>query len=308
MRKNKTYYSEKDSPFYRLKSKKKLAFLLNIEQNKLQTLSREDDPYHHFKKPKRSGGYRKISAPREDLKAVQKRIANLLGRIAPPDYLFAPVTGRSYIDNAASHFGAISFHFLDIEDFFSNCTANKVIWLFNKRLQCSPDVAAIIRGIVTRENSLPQGSPCSPLLAFLCYVDMWEEISCIARNSNLTLSVFADDITISGTSIPGSAIWEIKKTLRKHGHAHNKNKERGLHSRPVEITGIILKQDGLFVPNRLNKKLYKALQVFANGSVGNRPVGLEAEIRGREMQKKQIILANSELNAASLDTHLSDAL
>ena len=99
-----------------------------------------------------------------------------------------------------------------------------------------------------------------------------------------------------------------KKTLRKHGHAHNKNKERGLHSRPVEITGVILKQDGLFVPNRLNKKLYEARQVFVNGSVGNRPVGLEAEIRGREMQKKQIILANSKLNAASLDTHLSDAL
>ena len=206
------HHDERDSPFFRLRSRAKLASLLFINQAKLQTLARgAQDLYYQFQKPKSSGGFRDINAPRPDLKAVQARIKDLLQRIAPPDYLFAPVSGRSYVDNAAAHRGASSVHLLDIEDFFPSCTANKVIWFFHKRMKCSPDVAAIIRGIVTREASLPQGSPCSPILAYLCYVDMWEEISRIVENAGCTLSVYADDLTISGETVPEAAIWEIQE-------------------------------------------------------------------------------------------------
>ena len=84
------YYSERASPFFRLKSRAKLADLLFISRTKLRTLACAEDLYVHFRKPKRSGGSREICAPREDLKAVQSRIATLLQRIVPPDYLFAP--------------------------------------------------------------------------------------------------------------------------------------------------------------------------------------------------------------------------
>ena len=214
------YHDERDSQFFRLRSRAKLAHLLFISQAKLQKLARKQDLYFQFKIPKSSGGSREISAPRDDLKAVQTRIADLLQRIAPPDYLFAPVAGRSYVDNAAAHLGACSVRLLDIEDFFPSCTANKVIWFFHKRMQCSPDVAAIIRGIVTHKYSLPQGSPCSPILAYLCYVDMWDEVSRIVENASCTLSVYADDLTISGETVPEAAIWETKKVLRRHGHRY----------------------------------------------------------------------------------------
>ena len=215
------YHSERDSQFFRLRSRAKLASLLFISPAKLTALAGEQDLYVQFKKCKPSGGFREISAPRGDLKAVQARIADLLRRIAPPDYLFAPVARRSYVDNAAAHLGAHSIRLLDIEDFFPSCTANKVIWFFHKRMQCSPDVAAIIRGIVTWNGSLPQGSPCSPILAYLCYVDMWEEISRIVDHVGCTLSVYADDLTISGETVPEATIWEIKKVLRRHGHRYN---------------------------------------------------------------------------------------
>lgn len=121
------YHGERDSQFFRLQSKAKLASLLFISLEKLKALASADDLYFDFEKPKASGGVREISAPRDDLKAVQSRIADLLQRIAPPDYLFAPVAGRSYVDNAAQHVGATSVRLLDIEDFFPSCTANKVI-------------------------------------------------------------------------------------------------------------------------------------------------------------------------------------
>ena len=283
------HHDERDSPFFRLRSRAKLASLLFINQAKLQTLARgAQDLYYQFQKPKSSGGFRDINAPRADLKAVQARIKDLLQRIAPPDYLFAPVAGRSYVDNAAAHRGASSVHLLDIEDFFPSCTANKVIWFFHKRMECSPDVAAIIRGIVTREASLPQGSPCSPILAYLCYVDMWEEISRIVENAGCTLSVYADDLTISGETVPEAAIWEIKKVLWRHGHRHQASKERSKRWRPAEITGVILRPDGLYAPNRLHKKLHDVRRELGVASSDDRRATLKAKVRGREAQMKQV--------------------
>ena len=288
------YHKECDSPFFRLKSRKRLAKLLFVSPAKLQALARGQDLYYQFKKPKPSGGFREINAPRDDLKAVQARIADLLQRIAPPDYLFAPVAGRSYVDNAAVHRDAESLRLLDIEDFFPSCTANKVIWFFGKRMECAPDVSAIIKNIVTWRDSLPQGSPCSPILAYLSYVDMWEEISLIVQNVGCTLSIYADDLTISGKSVPEAAIWEIKKALRKHGHHYNVVKERSKRSRPTEITGVILKRGRLHPPNRLHKKLRDVRRELARPNSDEHATNLKAKERGREAQMQQIISANTD--------------
>ena len=286
------YHSERDSPFFRLRSKDKLARLLYVSPSKLKSLAYDQDLYYHFKKAKSSGGFREISAPREDLKAIQRRIAELLQRIAPPDYLFAPVAGRSYVDNAATHLGARSIRLLDVEDFFPSCTANKVIWFFRKRMECSPDVAAILRGIVTQDSSLPQGSPCSPILAYLCYVDMWEEISSIVADADCTLSVYADDLTISGTNVPEAVIWKIKKQLHRHGHRYKVSKERSKHLRPAEITGVILRRDGLYAPNRIHKGLRDVRAKLRKVRSAERKQELNSRVRGRIAQMNQIISRN----------------
>ena len=81
-------YEEHDSPFFCLRSQKKLADLLWVSKSKMRALARDENLYFDFPKRKASGDVRIISAPRTDLKEVQKRIADLLQRIAPPDYLF----------------------------------------------------------------------------------------------------------------------------------------------------------------------------------------------------------------------------
>ena len=293
-KKPKRYYQEHDSPFFRLRSKAKLASLLFVSPTTLQILVRERDLYYDFKKPKASGGFREISAPRDDLKAVQKRIADLLQRIAPPDYLFAPVAGRSYVNNAAAHLGAHSVRLLDIEDFFPSCTDNKVIWFFRQRMQCPSDVAIVLKSIVTREGSLPQGSPCSPILAYLCYVDMWEEIARIVEDVHCTLSVYADDLTISGETVPEKAIWETKKVLRRHGHRYQRSKERSKHGRPTEITGVILRPDGLHVPNRLHKQLHDVRRTLGRTMSAEHRATLQTKVRGRQAQMHQVASGNTK--------------
>ena len=291
-KKRRKSYVARDSQFFRLRSRAKLASMLFVSQKKLQALTRDRNVYFDFQKPKPSGGYREISAPREDLKAVQARIADLLQRISTPDYLFAPVSGRSYVDNAAAHLGAESVRLLDIVDFFPSCTGNRVIWLFHRHLQCSPDVAKIVKELATREESLPQGSPCSPILAYLCYIDMWEEIARIVDNAHCTLSVYADDLTISGSTVPESAVWEIKKALHRYGHRHHVEKEKKKYCKPAEITGVILNRDRLYAPNRLHKKLHDVRRDLTSAPP-NKKADLEARVRGREAQMNQVIAGNT---------------
>ena len=113
--------------------------------------------------------FRPIDIPDHRLKALQARIADLLSRITPPDWLFSPVKGRSYVDNAAYHKGAKAFWLLDIENFFPGCSGNNVANFFASKLECSPDVTAILVHITTNRDmdtnriGLPQGSPCSPI-------------------------------------------------------------------------------------------------------------------------------------------------
>ena len=183
---------------------------------------------------------------------------------------------------------------LDVLDFFPSCTGKKVYWFFHTRMQCSADVAGVIQRLVTHEGSLPQGSPCSPILAYLSYVDMWENIAQIAAGANCTLSVYADDLTISGRTVPEAAIWKIKRELRKHGHQYNAAKERSRFGKPAEITGVILRHDGLHPPNRSRKKL-RELQLELKGTGSDpRRANLAVRVRGRQTQINQVLAGNLE--------------
>jgi len=285
-------YDHKDSPFFRLRSKERLASLLFISRNKLEKLANTKCGYYDFKKPKKSGGFRDISAPIAPLKEVQKRISILLLRIAPPDYLFAPVSGRSYVDNASRHIGARSVRLLDIEDFFPSCSINKAAWFFGKKMECSPDVVALLCKLVTLNGSLPQGSPCSPILAYLCYMEMWSEIQSLVEAAGCKLSVYADDLTISSDLVREEMIWEVKRTLFRHGHRYSKEKERSRRDRPVEITGVILRRDGVFAPNRQHKRIHEIREELRHAGADD-AMRLSRSLAGRLAQMGQIRAGNA---------------
>lgn len=285
-------YGLRDSPFFRLRSKAKLARLLMVSSEKLKRLSNFEFGYISFKKPKKKGGSRDINAPVQPLKSVQTRIGVLLGRVAPPEYLFAPVKGRSYVDNAVRHIGAQSVRLLDIEDFFPHCTINKVIWFFRSRMECSPDVAVILARIATHNGVLPQGSPCSPILAYFAYIEMLEEIDASVTRAGCKLSVYADDLTISGDTIPEGMIWELKQSLRRHGHQYAADKERARNGRPAEITGVILTRQGVTAPNRQRQKLHAINDELQNAKSADCIKRIESQLRGRLAQLRQIQVGN----------------
>lgn len=284
-----TYHPLDQSCLFKVRSKKKLADHLYTSVRNLENLRDADSLYSSWQEKKKNGGFRLIEAPFDHLKDKQKRIADLLQRIEPPDYLMAPVKKRSYVTNAAIHVGARAYCLLDIEDFFPSCSAKRVFWFYNKKMQCAPDVSAILTGISTRNGYLPQGSPCSPILAYFAYVDMWEEIDRIAKGSGCNLSIYADDITISGEVVYGQDVWEVKKILRKYGHSFSQKKERHLVDRPVEITGVVVTETALLLPNRQHLKLLETKRKKENARSSKHKEMLERQIRGRLAQAKQVL-------------------
>ena len=75
-----------DCPLYGLQSKKKLKYLLYIEDSKLfkqDYIASLVSPYID-----KTGKPRLIEPPCEELKAIQKRLKKMLGTISVPDNVF----------------------------------------------------------------------------------------------------------------------------------------------------------------------------------------------------------------------------
>src|SRR6185436_2006127 len=89
--------------------------------------------YRRFTIPKRSGGVRVISAPRDRLKRAQHWILEqVLAPIAMADPAHGFVRGRSTVSNATPHVGAATVINVDLKDFFPTVTYPRVKGLFGK--------------------------------------------------------------------------------------------------------------------------------------------------------------------------------
>jgi hypothetical protein len=300
----KSGYQLDQSPFYKLPSRKKLAILLQISEDELKAVSNSSPLYvrrwkHKAKKnvwlksepsPEYANEYRVIDIPSVKLKSVQARIADLLSRLEKPDFLFSPVKGKSYVDNAAFHRGNRAFWMLDIANYYPNCLESTVAAFFLNDLKCPRDVTAIIARIVTLNGSLPQGSPCSPILSYFINMNMWQEIAATVKRSGNTISVYADDITISGEIVRKNLILEIKTILKKNGYLTKSEKEKCTINSATEITGVIVRNDQLFLPNRQLEKLVDLKRLYAQTTGIIAKAKIEKQLRGRVAQRRQIEL------------------
>jgi RNA-directed DNA polymerase len=116
--------------------------------------------YKKFTIPKKGGGDREISAPIDRLKVLQRHLANTL------------YACRDHID-ATNNRRSLSHGFR------------------------KPKIATIIGQIACYENALPQGSPCSPIIADLIAHVLDVRLAQLARKHRLTYSRYADDLTFS---------------------------------------------------------------------------------------------------------------
>lgn len=117
---------------------------------------------------------------------------------------------------------------------------------------------------------------------------MWEEIAIVIKKNDLLHSVYADDITISGDLILKKVVWEIKMIIHKHGHTTKKSKELSLINAPADITGAIVANNSVLLPNRQMKKIADLRKQKAKETSPKVALHLARQLSGRLAQKKQV--------------------
>ncbi|MXO91099.1 reverse transcriptase family protein [Pontixanthobacter aquaemixtae] len=291
-RKAKKFYPLEASPFYKLQSKKRLASLLFTSLTALRGMADKSVPhYEYWEEQKADGSMRPLCRPHEGLDKTQSRIAYLLACVQTPDYVHAPVPAKTYVTNAASHQGARAFSLLDIESFYPSCKEEKVLAFFRHRMKCSIDVSTLLARLCCDNGSLPQGSSSSPILSYWAYAEMWDAIYTITSNAGNNFTLYLDDLTISGDRVLGNTLWRIRQQIHKHGLQIKESKSRRIIDKPADVTGVIVTNQGLRLPNRQHQKLAHAKSDFSKPGGNRKRKG--NVLRGRNAQAVQILNHNS---------------
>lgn len=296
MAKKPNFYAIDQSPLYCCPTKQKLAKALNLDFSELKALVKLGTRYNEWDEPKRSGGVRHIENPNPTLKRSQRRIARLLGRIAPPEDLYCPVRGRSYIDNAAVHCGQNVVSTIDIRNYFPSTSKQRVRRFWLHRMKCAVDVAEILTNLTCHNSHLPTGGPASAILSYYAHEDVWIEVAKIAERENCKISVYMDDLTISGEKVNDSTIWAIKEVFRKVSLGYHK--EKSYSSGWAEVTGIVMRNNRLRLPNRQLHTMHSIRKQLKSNPEESTRAELVTRLRSYNENNKQVDKANNLLSAS----------
>jgi len=250
-----------------MKAEQRLAYIIGLPESdirhSLDSLSR-NAAYRYARIPKVRGGYREIMAPERTLKAVQRAILErLLYQI--PVHLIAHgfCRDRDIFTNARSHQRARALINHDLKDAFPSVRKQRVRANLERHVQrllssqfgheCDSASHAqmmdLLLCLLVHNDSLPQGSPASPGILNIVCLNLDRELFAIAVANNLTVTRYADDITVSSIEnvIPGQVRDQIRSCISRCGWKINRAKSsyhQRSHGNALEVTGLLIHEDG----------------------------------------------------------------
>lgn len=212
----------------------RLAWLTHHTQPSHRAPSEKKSHYVYRWIPKRSGGWRLIEAPKQELKQVQRKILyEILNHVPTHNSVHGFVSGRSILTNATPHIGKRFLLKLDLKDFYTNVRYSRVVAIF-RSLGYSREVAIWLARLTTTAlpwnvkapvsavelarfapRHLPQGGVTSPALANLSAFSLDVRLQGLAERYHLTYTRYADDLTFSGAGRSIPALNEIVPLVRQ---------------------------------------------------------------------------------------------
>ena len=252
---NKNYPLDQ-SPFYKLKTKAKLARLLKTSTKQLNLL-KSDNNYRTFLKDGKT-----VVHPSFHLKKVQSRFLDLLKKIETPEWYFSK-KGKTHISNARRHQNGDYCLTVDVKGFYENSKREYVFRFFKYQMEQSNDVAFFISELLTYKGYLPRGSPTSSLISFWAFKRAFENINKEAEYRGLIMSLWVDDLAFSSNSpIQKKFPYVINKILA--GVSHKLKPAKILFYKKTDykkITGCMVdKNSELLAPNKLRHKIVTDLK------------------------------------------------
>jgi len=241
---------------------------LSIPKLRWLAYHREVDSGTHYQRwtvPKRDGTPRLISAPKPDLKAVQRWIAREVTEHLPiHGAAHGFLVGRSIATNATVHAGARVLVKLDIKDFYPTVTWRRVKGLLRRAglgeqlatlmaLLCteSPRQEVVTHGktyyVATAPRSLPQGAPTSPSITNALCLRLDARLSGLAAKLGARYTRYADDLAFSWHGDAKAEIGALMKAVgaivRAEGFSVHPKKTRVMRSGArQQLTGMVVNQ------------------------------------------------------------------
>jgi len=224
--------------------------ILGYDKGTLEIIAQDIARYYiTYRIKKRSGKTRRIDAPQEPLKSIQRSIVDkLLYQFRAHPIAHGFVHGKSPRTNALNHVGKKFIVTLDIKEFFNSIKEANVIrtllWLSKQQkvYTYTDDDLSLIASLMCFRGELPQGAPTSPIISNLVCLGLDKKLSDLAASSNVTITRYADDIAISGDTLDTI---RLRSTVFSHVYAYgllpNKKKTKiRRHYQRQQITGIVV--------------------------------------------------------------------
>ncbi len=273
-----------------LKDAKDLAKFLELEFKELRFLTYHRDVvsidhYVRYEIPKRTGGTRKIAAPKLLLKTSQRAILDkILSKINISEKIHGFLVGKSVISNANSHpkqpYLILN---MDLKDFFPTITFERVRGMFIS-LGYSGHISTLLamictycerlpievkeskKYVATSKRILPQGSPASPMITNIICRRLDKRLEGLSMAFGFKYSRYADDLSFSLQEKKkkdvnlGRFCGLLYKIIKEEGFEINPSKTRFLRKNYQQrITGIILNNQDLGLPRKWIRNYRAAL-------------------------------------------------
>ena len=277
-------YPLNQSPLYRLRGKGQFASVLGITFAESTQLA-ESNSYRVFDNQKN----REIQHPTGRLKVIHGRIAALLKRIELPDYVVSQ-KGRSYVDNARMHVGPTPLVKTDVSKFYPSTTHAMVWRMFSKFFECADDIAGQLADICCySQRHLPTGSPLSGYVAFFASQPMFDEVNDRAVASGCLMTLFVDDIAISGERANKQLLTQVRHVVRDHGHRTKNKKSLTFAATAVKtVTGVVVTAAEVKLPNRRHRAIHAARRQLSTAPAIDTLL-LTKQLAGRIQEARQIL-------------------
>lgn len=277
-------YPIDQSRLFRLNGKEKFKSLIGIDWDAVAPLL-ISNPYRVWLNEKK----REIQQPTGKLDAVHRRIGDLLSRIRLPEYVYSQ-KGRSYADNARQHLGATPLIKTDIHKFYPSTTWHMVNNMFLDDFQCPRDVAKHLADICCyKQAHLPTGSAVSGRIAFLAARPMFDELDKTVSAHECFMSVYVDDITISGNNASKLLLGKVREIVHKHGLLTKEEKSKTYAAADAKpVTGAVIAAGELRLPNERHKRIHEVRKELAVAPDIEKP-HIQRVLRGRLQEAKQIL-------------------
>lgn len=185
------------------------------------------------------------------MRAVQYRIlTRILNKIEVPEYIYAFERGKSIPSMAEKHVQKGLIISLDLKDFFPSIKQQRLHQVF-QHIGFDNMPAKTLSELCTYKAFVPQGALTSPKLSnIIAALTFGPDVKKFADENNLTLTIYADDITLSskddlyrtvGAPAVGEIVEAVSQIVERHGFKMNRRKTKKM--RPFQrqyVCGVVV--------------------------------------------------------------------